>query len=166
MVNDSPPARPPALKILVIIEAVFAVAGFMSGAWLLADPSGEAMGLSHLLEDIPFEDFTPVGVFFVICYGFLPAFAAYGLWTRRRWRWIDAVTKWTGHHWAWLASAMIGIILILWIAVEIYYLGILDGVGGILQASMATLGIVILGFIMIPSVRQSTRLDDRKPPAI
>lgn len=154
-------ARPAALKALVVTEAVFAFVGFMSGYGLLSSPSGEGLGLPlDLLEDAPVGDFALVGLFFVAFYGVLPALAAYGLWTRKRWRWTDPVNKWTGQNWAWTATAALGVILILWIVVELVFVGALTGIGGAMQVTIAVLGVAVLALVTRPSVKAFMRLRD------
>ncbi|OGS44452.1 MAG: hypothetical protein A3K76_03580 [Euryarchaeota archaeon RBG_13_57_23] len=160
--NDSKTGhRPAALKVLVALEGVFAIVGFMSGYGLLSSPSGEGLGLSiDLLDNAPVSDYTLVGLFFVAFYGILPSMTAYGLWTRRRWRWTDAVNKWTGQLWGWTATAALGIIMLLWIVVELIFVGALSGIGGALQIVITVLGVVVLGLVTRPSVRSHMRLED------
>jgi hypothetical protein len=150
--------RPVALKILFALEGFIAFLGFASGFPLLFSPSGKTMGLSlDLLKNTPVGDFALVGLFFIAFYGILPALAAYGLWTRRRWRWTDPLNKWTGQHWGWTASVAVGVILILWIVVELILLGPLSGIGGVLQVAMTVLGISVLALAMLPSVRSNMK---------
>lgn len=158
MTENPKSKRPAAVKALIGIQAFFALSGFASGFYLFLSPSGKAMGVSHLLEDMPVGDFTLVGLFFIAFYGVLPSLAAYGLWTKKRWPWTDAINRWTGQLWAWTVSAAVGLTLFVWIAVEIYFLGFLTGSGGVLQIAMTALGIVILALNMLPSVRQDMRL--------
>lgn len=128
---------------------------------LILSPSGKAMGLDHdLLNNTPVGDFTLVGLYFLAFFGLLPTLAIYGLLTRRRWRWTDAANKWTGQHWAWTASAAVGVMLLVWIVVELSLLGFLSGIGGALQIIMSVLGVWILALCMLPSVRNSTKLKD------
>jgi amino acid permease len=113
-----------------------------------------------MLETTPVGDFTLVGLFFVTCYGILPILAMYGLWKLSRWRWTDAVNKWTGQNWAWTATAAIGVILILWIVAEVVLIGSPNGFPRFLQAMMTLFGIVILALAMLPRVRAYTKLVD------
>jgi len=153
--------RPGALRALVAIEGVFAFVGFISGYGLLSSPSGEELGLSQdLLEHAPVDDFTLVGLWFVAFYGVVPVLAAYGLWTKKRWRWTDAVNKWTGQNWAWTLTAALGIILLLWIGLELIFVGPLGGIGGALQVIITVLGIAILFLVTRPSVRAHMMLED------
>ncbi|MCU0860505.1 MAG: hypothetical protein MUE55_07980 [Thermoplasmata archaeon] len=152
--------RPGALKALVALEVVFAFVGFMSGYGLLSSPSGEGLGLSlDLLEDAPVGDYTLVGLWFVAFYGVVPVLAAYGLWTRKRWGWTDPLNAWTGQNWAWTLTAALGIILLLWILLEVVFVGLLGGIGGAMQAIITVLGLLILGLVTRPSVRQWMKLD-------
>lgn len=154
-------SRPAALTILIVTEVTFAIVGFGSAFGLLSSPSGEGMGLSlDLLDSTPVGDFTLVGLFFLVFYGILPTVAAYGLITGRRWRWTNAVNKWTGQHWAWTASVALGMILLMWIAVELRMLGFLNGIGGALQVIMTVVGIWILALAMLPSVRSALKSKD------
>jgi hypothetical protein len=113
-----------------------------------------------LLETTPIGDFTLVGLFFVACYGILPILAIYGLWKLPRWCWTDTVNKWTGQNWAWTATAVTGVILILWIAVEVVLIGSPNGFPRFLQAMMTLFGIVILALAMLPRVKAFTKLVD------
>lgn len=153
--------RPPALKALTLTEIMFAFVGFMSGYALISSPSGEGLGLSlDLLENAPVGDFLLVGLFFVAFFGVLPAVAAYGLWTRKRWRWTDPVNRWTGQNWAWTATVALGVVLLLWIAIELVLVGFLAGIGGALQIVITLLGILVLSLITRPSVKTHTKLHD------
>jgi hypothetical protein len=153
--------KPVAVMILVALEALLAFLGFASGITFLVDPSGRAHGMNTtLLQTTPIGDFTLVGLFFVTCYGILPVLAIVGLWKLPRWRWTDAVNKWTGQNWAWTATAATGVILIVWIAVEIMLIGSPNGLPRFLQAMMTLLGIVILALAMLPRVRAFTKLVD------
>jgi len=154
-------SRPVAVMMLIALEVLLAFLGFASGITFLLDPSGETHDMdTSLLETTPIRDFTLVGLFFVVCYGILPSLTTYGLWKLPRWRWTDAVNRWTGQNWAWTATAATGVILILWIAVEIILIGSPNGFPRFLQAMMTLLGIIILALAMLPRVRAFTKLAD------
>jgi hypothetical protein len=152
---------PVAVIMLMALEAVLAFLGFASGITYLADPSGRAHGMdTTLLATTPIRDFTPVGLFFVTCYGILPVLAAFGLWRHPRWRWTDPFNKWTGQNWAWTGTVATGVILIVWIALEVMLIGSPEGFPRFLQVMMALMGIVILALVMLPRVRAFTKLVD------
>jgi len=153
--------RPVAIMILIALEAILAFLGFFSGFSFLTDPSGGSHGMdTSVLEDTPIGDYTLVGLFFVIAYGILPVFAIFGLWKLPRWHWTDAINKWTGQNWAWSATAATGVILIVWIAVEVALIGSPEGVPRFLQVVMAFDGIVLLALAMLPRVRAYAKLAD------
>jgi len=152
-------SRPAAIYVLIALEALLAFLGFASGMTFLADPSGEAHDMdTSVLEGTPVGDYALVGLFFVTFYGILPILAIYGLWKLPRWRWTDAVNKWTGQNWAWTATVATGVILIVWIVVEVMLIGSPDGFPRFLQVMMTLLGIVILALAMLLRVRAFTKL--------
>ena len=152
-------SRPAAVIVLMALEVILAFLGFASGINFLLDPSGGTHGMdAALLETTPIGNFTPVGLFFVACYGILPSLATFGLWKLPRWRWTDAVNKWTGQNWAWTATAATGVILIVWIAVEVMLIGSPNGFPRLLQVMMTLMGVVILALAMLPRVRSFTKL--------
>jgi hypothetical protein len=154
-------SRPAAVIVLIALEVILAFLGFASGITFLLDPSGKTHGMDMtLLATTPIRDFTLVGLFFVACYGILPSLATYGLWKVPRWRWTDAVNKWTGQNWAWTATAATGVILIVWIAVEVMLIGSPDGFPRFLQVLMTLMGVVILALAMLPRVKAFTKLVD------
>jgi len=154
-------SKPAAIKVLIVLEALLAFLGFASGSQFLIDPSGATHGMdTTILAGTPVGDFFLVGLFFVTVFGILPILTIYGLWKLPRWRWTDAVNKWTGQNWAWTATAATGVILILWIVIEVALIGSPDGFPRFLQVMMTILGIVIFALAMLPRVRTSTKLAD------
>ncbi len=152
-------SRPAAIYVLVALEALLAFLGFFSGISFLLSPSGESHGMdTSILEGTPVGDFTLVGLFFVVCYGILPILAIYGLWRLPRWRWTDAINRWTGQNWAWTATAATGVILMVWIAVEVMFIGSPDGFPRFLQVMMTLDGVAILGLAFLPRVTAFTKL--------
>ena len=109
--------------------------------------------VTSILVTTPISDFTPVGLFFVVCYGILPVLAVYGLWKLPRLRWTDTFNKRTKQNWAWTATVVIGVILIVWIAVEVALIGSPIGLPRFLQVAMASLGVVFIALAMLPRVR-------------
>jgi len=152
-------AKPVSVKALIVLEVVLAFFGFASGLQFVRDPSGGTHDMdTSILEGTPVGDFFFVGLFFVTCYGILPVLIIYGLWKLPRWRWTDAVNKWTGQNWAWTAAATTGIILIVWIIVEVYYIGSPEGFPRFLQVTFAALGGVILILAFLPRARAYAKL--------
>ena len=146
--------RPVPVLLIIGLEFILAILGFFSGISFLQDPSGGTHGMdTSILVTTPISDFTPVGIFFVACYGVLPVLSIYGLWKLPRWRWTDAFNKWTRENWAWTATVVIGVILIVWIAVEVALIGSPIGLPRFLQVTMALLGVVFIVIATLPRVR-------------
>ena len=146
--------RPVPILLIIALEFILAILGFFSGISFLQDPSGGTHGMdTSILVTTPISDFTPVGLFFVVCYGILPSLAIYGLWKLPRWRWTDAFNKWTKKNWAWTATVLTGIILIVWIAVEVALIGSPIGLPRFLQVAMAGIGGILIALAMLPRVR-------------
>jgi hypothetical protein len=161
MTEATAESRPVAIYLLVALEVLLAFLGFFSGISFLTSPSGESHGMdTSILENTPVGDFTLVGLFFVTFFGILPSLAIYGLWKLPRWRWTDAINKWTGQNWAWTATAATGVILIVWIAVEVMLIGSPEGFPRLLQVMMTILGIVILALAFLPRVKALAKLVD------
>jgi len=151
--------RPSSVVALIVLEAILAFFGFASGSQFILDPSGGTHGMdTSVLEGTPVGDFLLVGVFFVTCYGILQIVTIYGLLRLPRWRWTDPVNKWTCQNWAWGATAATGVILVVWIIVEIYYIGSPDGFPRFLQVTFALLGVVMLALAFLPRTRKYAKL--------
>ncbi len=151
--------KPATVIALVVLEAILAFFGFASGSQFILDPSGGTHDMdTSILDGTPVGNFLLVGVFFVTCYGILPALIIYGLFRLPRWRWTDPVNRWTGQNWAWTATAATGVMLIVWIIVEVYYIGSPDGFPRFLQVTFAALGAVILALALLPRTRAYARL--------
>lgn len=154
-------SRPGAIYLLIALEAILAFFGFFSGGQFIRDPTGGTHDMdTSILEGTPIGDFLIVGLFFVTAYGILPIFAIYGLLRLPRWRWTDAINRWTGQNWAWTATAATGVILVVWIIVEVAYIGSPEGFPRFLQVTMALLGVVILAVCLLPRVRSYAKLAD------
>lgn len=131
-----------------------AVGGIPTGLALMVDPSGQSVGLPlSLLEDLPVHDFALVGLWLFSVYGVVPLIVAYGLWTRERWSWTDPLTGWTHVHWAWMGAVMLGLILIIWTAVEMVLWGPF-----VLMMIYCALGFAMLGLSLLPSVKRHLEL--------
>jgi hypothetical protein len=150
--------RPFAVPMLIALEVILASLGFASGVRFLQDPSGTTHGMNtSLLATTPITTFSPVGLFFVACYGILPVLALYGLWKLPQWRWTDVVNRWTGQNWSWTATVDIGAILIVWIGVEVALIGSPAGFPRFLQVAMGLFGAVLIALAMLPRVRAYAR---------
>ncbi len=161
MIGTGSKSRPAAVVVLIALEGLLAFLGFASGGQFVRDPSGASHDMdTSILEGTPVGDFFLVGLFFVTFFGILPIVGMYGLWKLPRWRWTDAINKWTGQNWAWTLAAALGVLLIVWIIVEVAFIGSPDGFPRFLQVMMTLFGITVLALAMLPRVRTFTKLMD------
>ena len=135
--------KPPGVKALVVVQLIMAVIAIPSGIVLLANPSGSIMGgefvLPHLREAIPFlSDFTAIGAWLLVVFGILPVVLALNL-TR-------------GYRWAWLATVVLGVVEVSWIAAELlmfYDLGFTP-----MYPLIGGIGAATLMIALLPSLRK------------
>jgi len=161
MTQTTPQKKPVAIHVMIALLVILAFLGFFSGFSFITSPSGASHGMdTSVLEDTPIGDFTSVGIFFVLAYGILPVITIFGLWKLPRWRWTDSFNKWTKQNWAWSATVAVGVILIVWIAVEVALIGSPGGFPRFLQVTMALLGVVFIALAMLPRTKAFTKLAD------
>jgi hypothetical protein len=105
------------LMILQILLGVGALAG--GGSFILA-PDGHIiqMPLSNL-EYTPFSDFLIPGILLFTFVGLYPLVVAYGLWKLPSWHWPEALNPFKQYHWSWAGSLAAGVIVIIWIVVQV-----------------------------------------------
>lgn len=147
------------LRFLLIATMIFlAVSGFFGGFSLLIDPSGNNLQLSvQLLENTIFQNYLVPGITLLLFMGFLPTFIAFGLITKRKFRFANRLNIYKKRHWAWTYSLYSGIILIIWIDIQVMMIG-----GGFtIQTIYALLGVLIVILTLTPEVIRQFRLKKR-----
>jgi len=156
-VDASQSKRPAALITLAFCLLLLALGGFAGAYGMLMDPSGAGMGLPlSLLENTPVTDYLLPGLFLLIVYGIAPLATVYGLWTLPAWPRLQALNPARRAHWAWRAAVALGIILILWIALEFLLWGYIF----VLQPIFGVLGVVILALCYTPAVQAYAAMRD------
>ncbi|MEI7492579.1 MAG: hypothetical protein WCK92_14355 [Bacteroidota bacterium] len=141
--NEKRPACMVLLLCLLIVQAIGALVG---GIALVLSPSGEIMKMSSsMLKGCPFDTFLIPGIILLVVLGIFPAFIAWALIARPYWRWPDAVNVYRGIHWAWTFSLYLGIMLAIWIFVEIMFIPF-----DILQTIFGMVGMAIIIATLLP----------------
>ncbi len=136
------------IKLIAAI-AILAITGIYGGVALILDKSGANLELStNLLESTIFKSYLVPGIILLIILGFLPTLTTFGLITRKKIRLANKLNIYKKRHWAWTYSLYCGIMLVLWIDIQVMMIG-----GGyILQSIYAILGVVIIVLALMPSV--------------
>ena len=127
-------SKPSTIYGLIILELIIAVLGIASGIGLLTDPSGKSMGLDIIEDKIPFQNLTLLGLWFLGPYGIMPAYLAYGLWTRK--------------NWVWKPGLILAIIEVIWVIIQIPMVG-----PSILQAFIGFIALLTIYLLYQPAVK-------------
>ena len=101
------------------------------------------------LQGGPFADYLIPGLFLFLVLGVWSLLILHGLWKGPAWHWTKSLVGWTGRHWSWAAALLQGIILMIWIVIQVAIIGY----GSVLQPIYFALGLVIASLCLLPSVR-------------
>jgi len=107
--------RPQSVTLLLLIEGLSSLCGFIGGIPLIADPSGALLGLplggTKALSalPIPINDFLLPGLWLLLVYGIGFAIVTYLLWA--------------GNTQAWSLAFMLCIVWLGWISFEVIFFG-------------------------------------------
>lgn len=138
-----------ALWALVVSLIFLAFGGLYGGLSMLRDPSGAALGMDVVLPRLPVPNYVLPGVFLVVVMGLMPLGLAYGLLARPASPWAAAVARLSGHHWAWTGAIMLGVVLVLWLAVQAWMIGF----SWPIQFVTAANAVAIVVLASLPAVR-------------
>jgi hypothetical protein len=139
--------KPLALYLLVMLLAFQSMGGLFGGFSLVLSPSGNMMKMpASMLEGSPFTTFLVPGLILLLVLGVLPGVVAYALLRQPVWKGAGVLNIYPGIHWAWTYSLYLGIMLVIWILVEIMWIGY-----DILQTIYGLVGVVILILALLPA---------------
>jgi hypothetical protein len=135
--NTKSNSRPVTVVILIVLLVLLGLGGLVGGIPMLIDPSGVSIGLpGDLLENVPISTFVLPGLFLIVVMGIVPFIISFGLWKRERRAWLGAMTQ--------------GIVLVLWICVQIA----LWGTPIALQYIYLIWGVVIFVLSLLPQTKR------------
>ena len=143
--------RPVSSIVLILLMLFQALSAIPTGFCMTMDPSGAGIGLpNYLLEQSPFSNFLIPGLFLGIVLGVFPVIILYGLITRKDFWKLNRINLYKKHHWALGYSYYLGILLIVWINMQLYF-----GIGfHILHFVYSILGLLIIVFSQLPGVKR------------
>jgi len=149
--QDSSSRRPAVVWALIVLHVLLGLGAVASGGVLMAAPNGHLMQMPlSMLEHSPFSDFLIPGAILFTLLGIYPLCVAYGLWKRPGWRWPDRLNPFKGIHWSWAGSLAAGVIVVIWIVVEVIMLRSFV----FLQILCLVWGIVLILVTLLPAVRR------------
>lgn len=109
--------------LLIILQFLLGFGALVSGGLLIAAPDGSLMQMPlSMLESSPFSNFLIPGLILFSLVGVFPLAVAYSLWRKPAWRWPNLLNPFRLKHWSWAASLAAGVILLIWVTVEVLML--------------------------------------------
>jgi len=150
--------RLPIPVILLIILMVFESLGALyGGIILIIDPTGSLLKMPlTMLSNTPFSNYFIPGIILGILLGVIPSFAAVGLVLRPRWKWANRINLYRDRHFGWSYSLYTGIMLNIWITIQIF----LVGYGALIQTIYALVAIFIIIVCLLPVVMNHYQQQD------
>jgi hypothetical protein len=122
MTNQSS-QHPKAVWLLIVLLFLLALGALPSGVLMMAAPDGSFMNMPlSMLQYSPFSSFFIPGLILFTLMGVYPLAVAYSLWRQPSWRWPEALNPVKGRHWSWAASLAAGVMLVIWITVQVLLL--------------------------------------------
>ncbi len=112
--------RPLTDWLLIAFQVCLGLNAVGAGAAFMLAPDGHLiqMPLSNL-EQSPFTNYFIPGLLLFTFVGVFPLAVAYGLWKRPDWHWPEVINPFKSTHWSWAGSLAAGVILIIWITVQV-----------------------------------------------
>ncbi|CAN5751645.1 hypothetical protein BH11BAC4_BH11BAC4_18420 [soil metagenome] len=134
--------------LLLNLIIFLAVGGIYGGGMLMADPSGNRLGLGIiLLLHSPFDNYILPGIIFIMFNGFIPLFICYALLFRPPWKWPGIFNIYKDQYWPWTGFLYSGLIGCIWIDVPLLMIGF----PGSIQGYFGLLGIAIVIITLLPA---------------
>jgi hypothetical protein len=142
--------KTPVLVILISLMLFQAASAIPSALTFIIDPSGSIIGLplSHLGHS-PFHNFLIPGLFLLIILGIVPAITAIGLIRPFRFYYFEVLNLYPDQHWSWTFTYYTGIVLIMWINIQLLLIREWD----YLHLIYSVLGLIIIILVQLPSVK-------------
>ena len=135
------------LVSLVFIQAISAIGGAIN---LLFNPFANSSMEQPLstLNETPFKSFLIPGLILLVLLGIFPSFLIYPLIKKPAWKRVNIINIYQTMHWSWTYSLYLGIMLIVWINIQIFFIGY----GSILQTIYSFVGLLIIVSALLPKV--------------
>jgi hypothetical protein len=142
--------RPFTVYLLSILLGFQAVGGLAGGLALTLSPSGEFMHMPlSALDRSPFPNFLIPGLILLFLLGVSPGILAFAVIRQPEWKWAGFFNIYRNVHWSWTYSLYTGIMLAIWIMIEIRWISY-----DILQTIYGLIGVLLIILTMLPSNMQ------------
>ncbi|MBX2892723.1 MAG: hypothetical protein KF734_17475 [Saprospiraceae bacterium] len=148
-------ARPLAFYPLFLLLLLLGISAAFGGWVLMTQP--ETFGMPpEWLSQSPFGSFFLPGLILFVFNGLFPLFAAAGLLLKPNWPWANIFNIYHDRHWGWAYSLFSGIIIIIWITVQITMVA-----SSWLQPAYLAVGLLILIFTLWPSTMRHYQIFEK-----
>lgn len=149
--NNAMNHRPLVIWLLIVLQFLLGFGAFVSGGLLVAVPDGTLIHMPlSMLQYSPFSSFLVPGLILTLLLGLYPLAVAYALWQKPAWRWPEVLNPFKRMHWSWAASLSAGVIVLIWILVEMLMLQSV----AFLHILYFVWGWALIVLSLTPSVRQ------------
>ncbi len=96
---------------------------------MIARPDGALLQMPvDLLKGSPFSNYLVPGLLLLTLLGVYPLVVAWAVWRLPGWNWPERLNPFETRHWSWAAALSAGCILVIWISVQLKFLGYLHWV--------------------------------------
>lgn len=146
--------RPPTLWTLVFFLIFLALGGSVGAYYFLSDPSGASIGMENELTRLPVSDYTLPGLFLLAVMTLAPLFLTFGLIAKPNIPFLQSLLRFAAHHWSWTGTVLLGIILMIWLAVQASFIGF----SAPIQYVTAVNGLLILFLPFMPAIKQHYKI--------
>lgn len=135
--------RPVTAVLVFALLLILGVGALGGGIAMVFGVGGESFLPDAYLDDIPLiSNWIVPGLILGIGFGLGSLVTAFGVWRRPRWLWAQRLVGFTRHHWAWLATVLLGLGQVVWIAIELVTIPF--------SFLMPTFGLVGLALSLLP----------------
>ena len=141
-------------KVLIWLQALLGFGAVVSGAILMISPDGSLMQMPlDVIGGAPFNSFFFPGLILFVLLGIFSLCIAYGLWKHPGWSWPNLINPFKSTHWSWAGSLASGIIVSIWLSVELIWASIF-----ILHYIYYVWSGLIILFTLIPSTHRFNQI--------
>ena len=146
--------RPITSYILILLTFFQIISAVPAGWSLISDPSGCNLGFStEMLKNSPFHDFLIPGLFLFIVLGIFPIIIFFVLIKKTKFNLADKINLYKKYHWSWTFSYYLGILLVLWINMQLIFLKEFS----IIHFVYSMIGVLIILITLLPSTKEYYR---------
>ena len=110
-------------NVYLALLALLGIGAIFGGSVLIISPFGEALGMPlSMLSNSPFPNFLIPGIILFVVLGITPLWVVWALLNKPHYQLAESINFFSDMFWAWSFSIYVGLALIIWIQIEMYYL--------------------------------------------